>query len=401
MFQGTQKLIKTFLMVFFLFFSLFYLHATDISTHHQAKTIRVSYNLLSVSQDNDGNGIKTEYEYSLLQKLRLYTGWKYEYVGDNGDTSMENKLTLLQEGKIDLIAGVSKTPEREKIFNYSNQSVANKFTIITVKEGNYHFSTEDYTQWNNIIVGCLTDSPFIQSFDTYAQMHHFSYTLKYYSSQQALSEALQNGQINCTLSSNLKTLHNEWIIDKLHGEPLFIVTKKENKTLAQELDQGLDQLFKTEPKLKSDLHTQYYDNTPMQVYFTREEQTFIETCQKEGIVFSAIINPDMKPYSYLNEGKMIGSNVDICQLIFKKAGLQFAISDISTPEEYIHLVDSKTQDVILDFMFDYAHAESYGYYECNPYYSDSISSIHLKKKQINDIKTIAIPNTLKSLALFA
>lgn len=51
---------------------------------------------------------KSGYAYEYLQKVAYYSGWKYEYVYGDWSTILE----MLEQGEIDLMAGVSYTESR-------------------------------------------------------------------------------------------------------------------------------------------------------------------------------------------------------------------------------------------------------------------------------------------------
>ena len=58
--------------------------------------------------------MKTGYAYDYYQKLSEYTGWKYEYVyGKYADL-----YQMLLDGKIDLLAGLARTKERQGLIGY-------------------------------------------------------------------------------------------------------------------------------------------------------------------------------------------------------------------------------------------------------------------------------------------
>ncbi|WP_294520279.1 hypothetical protein, partial [uncultured Anaerovibrio sp.] len=60
------------------------------------------------------NKVKSGYGYDYLQRLKLLTNWKYEYVyGTYGE--LYDKLL---KGEIDLLGGLAYTPDRVAVLNY-------------------------------------------------------------------------------------------------------------------------------------------------------------------------------------------------------------------------------------------------------------------------------------------
>lgn len=101
------------------------------------ETVRVGYYENEVFQEGAQEGaVKTGYAYEYYQKISEYTGWRYEYeYGEFGDL-----YQMLLDGKIDLIAGLARTEERESIIGYPDAAMGNE-TYNLVK----HDDDEDIT----------------------------------------------------------------------------------------------------------------------------------------------------------------------------------------------------------------------------------------------------------------
>ena len=79
------------------------------------ETVRVGYYENEVFQEGAGQGIeKTGYAYEYYRKISEYTGWRYDYIyGDYGDL-----YEKLENGEIDLLAGLAFTDERAGVIGY-------------------------------------------------------------------------------------------------------------------------------------------------------------------------------------------------------------------------------------------------------------------------------------------
>ena len=101
------------------------------------ETVRVGYYENEVFQEGAQEGaVKTGYAYEYYQKISEYTGWRYEYeYGEFGDL-----YQMLLDGKIDLLAGLARTDEREPVIGYPDAAMGNE-TYNLVK----HDDDEDIT----------------------------------------------------------------------------------------------------------------------------------------------------------------------------------------------------------------------------------------------------------------
>ena len=73
------------------------------------ETVKIGY--YQAKDFQEGDGVKTlhrGYSYEYIQKIASYTGWQYEYVSGDWTSLYEKLLT----GEIDMMAGVSYSPER-------------------------------------------------------------------------------------------------------------------------------------------------------------------------------------------------------------------------------------------------------------------------------------------------
>lgn len=78
------------------------------------------YEKANFQEGMDDDSVKSGYGYEYIQKIAGYTGWKYKYVYG----SFSELIEMLTDGRIDMLAGVSYSEEREKNINYSKYSMA-------------------------------------------------------------------------------------------------------------------------------------------------------------------------------------------------------------------------------------------------------------------------------------
>lgn len=96
------------------------------------KTVRIGYYASHNFQDGAGNGeSKDGYSCEYIQKVAVYTGWRYEYVYG----TWEGLYKELISGDIDLMAGIAYTDERAQEILYPEHEMLNEtYYIYTDKE---------------------------------------------------------------------------------------------------------------------------------------------------------------------------------------------------------------------------------------------------------------------------
>ena len=104
------------------------------------------------------------------------------------------------------------------------------------------------------------------------------------------------GEIDAALTSNLRSIDDEWVLAQFASSPFYIMTRKGNRRLMAEVNEALEQLSNDEPGLLTMLMNKYY--TPdcgEEIAFTVEERAYIEAMR--GVKLTALINPDRAPFS--------------------------------------------------------------------------------------------------------
>lgn len=332
---------------------------------------------------------RSGYGYEYLQEISRYTDWQYTYVGYN--KTWGEMQRLLEEGKIDILTSAQKNPEREAKFLFSDSPIGVSTTMLTVKQGNSKYLTEDYTQYNGMRVGMLTGNSRNDSFEQFAKEHGFTFVPTYFPSLQELTDALlKTNTIDAIVSSNLRDTKGEWIVTEFAPSPFYIITRKDSPELMQEINKALQYLAKDNPNLNSELGHKYYvaDNSE-EIPFTVEERNYIASLQQQGTVLKGVINTDRAPISSIVNAKLEGIIPDLIREIFKRANIKIETVGSKNRQDYQRLVNDGDIAFKLDARFDYYNAEREGYKLTDPYVSFSISKLFLKKNQNVRAQSIA------------
>ena len=79
--------------------------------------VRVGYDVTGVLLIKDQEGVFRGYNADFLYEIAKYTNWKYEFVPFN---TWAGALQALEQGKIDVLPTVMKSPAREKTMLFAN-----------------------------------------------------------------------------------------------------------------------------------------------------------------------------------------------------------------------------------------------------------------------------------------
>lgn len=358
-------------------------HAEETDVEKQ--TIRVGFFGFDGYHQMDEAGNRSGYGYDFLQMIAPYANFEYEYIGY--DKSWGEMLQMLSDGEIDMVTSARKTPDREALYEYSNLSIGKSFTVFTTSPDHLQYTTEDYSTLDGIRVGLMQDSVRSLSFDAYAKAHGFTYEPVYYPSQKEILQALSEGkEIDAVVTSDLRTLEQEILIDKFDESEIYAIVKKGNHELMQRIDDAIEQLNADSPGWAYALKTKHYSSssTEGRLLLTTKEQHYIDQLNADGTSLKILINPDLEPYSYFENGKAKGILVDLLAASAKKAGFSYEILETKDIHEYLEMIQSGVADLVFDATFDYNTAEKNGYYLTSPYYTVTYARLTYKNRDTED-----------------
>ncbi len=372
--MGERAVLKIFKILCVIVLSVIFC-ANEVNAQERQR-IRVGYFRYDNFNDATEDGEKSGYGYDILQKLRIYENWNYEYVGYDENNTWQDMLRLLENGEIDLLAPVNYTEARHEKFDYASLPMGTSSTVISVHANNRKYTTWDYSNWNNISVGMIVSNNQNHSFHDYAEKHGFTYKSVLCESTDELFAKLQSGEVDMIVTSSMLKLTNVWILDEFEPTDVYYVVRKGNTALLNQVNDGLSKLAKAEPQYQDTLYQKYYKNsTGRSVQFTRDEQAYIDDSIKKQKVYYAVINPNRKPLSYYENNKMKGLLLDIAKEIFFRTGLNIQVLVLDSREKYYYKIKDKSVDIICDYTGNANRAERNNLVLLDSYYNSTVSRL--------------------------
>lgn len=120
---------------------------------------------------------------------------------------------------------------------FSNQPVGTCGTMLTIKAGNEQIIPQDYSTYDGMRVGMIRQNIRNENFKKFAEMKGFSYESVYYPDAAALYDGLQSGEVDAAVTTSLRAVKNEWMLDIFSREPFYVMVRKEDTKLLQWVDQ--------------------------------------------------------------------------------------------------------------------------------------------------------------------
>ena len=312
----------------------------------QHETVKVGFFAMDGYHMMDEKGNRSGYGYDFLRLMARYWDVNYEYVGY--DKSWEDMQQMLEDGEIDMVTSARKTPDREGKFDFSRPIGTNN-GILTVRSDNSTIIDGNYSTYNGMRVALLNGNTRNEEFENFADNKGFTYVPSYFDTTAEMDEALQSGAVDAIVTSSLRKTKNERIVDKFGNSDFYVIVKKGNTELLNEVNYAIDQMNAVEDDWKTTLYNKNYESTETKkLEYTEKEQSIIAQYSRDNPLH-ILCDPTRYPYSYNENGEMKGIIPDYFRKIADYAGISYEFLTPVTRDEYIAYQGNKeATDISID-----------------------------------------------------
>ncbi len=287
------------------------------------------------------------------------TGKKVQFVKVD---SFKESLQLLKDGKVDLHAGLFKTPEREEFLDYSEQLLALDYYIFT--HPSIH-PIKTLKKTAGLFIG-IQKGGYTEQF---VRSKVPSNRIVLYDRFQDLFRAALEGEIKVFVATELSLLYYlkenllinffEYGQDRpLFSQVYYTATRKGDPLLIQQVNDGLKAIGSQERKqLEDKWIVKDFREIPREpaaalpeketrVALSAQEQAFL----KAHPVIRVHNEKDWPPFNYFEYGSPRGLSIDYMNLVAEKLGIK--VDYVSGPSwnEFLRMVKRKELDVMLNIV---------------------------------------------------
>ena len=357
----------------------------------ETRIVRVSYfefpGYHDVIEDEYGN-LGSGYGFDFLQLLRRYTNLNYQYVGCG--SSWQEAQEMLRTGEIDMVTSARKTSQREKEFAFSSP-IGTSNAELCVRSDDDRFGLNDYGSFDGMTIGVLKGNSRNGDLAILSQEKGFTYQTVEYEEEMELTAALRNGEVDGIVASSLRKHTGEKIVARFALEEFYVIVRKEDTDLLDEINRGIEQMDQNEGDWRNKLFYKYTTNNLESIlFFTPEEQEYIRAVQSGEKVITATAQPDRDPYSYVENGELVGIIPDYFAHLMEMAGLPYSVMVAENRAQYYDWATNNMVDVYMDIRPERSMilSEDSGV-STDPYIQLTLSRV-TKKDFRGEIHTVAV-----------
>ena len=237
----------------------------------QEKVVRLGYTVPDYFKTHPEDLEKSGYTYDYLQMIADYSRWRYEYVYG----SWTDLLEKLKSGDIDMLANVSYTPEREKVYSFSDfpLRIETYYIFVPSAKASLYHEISDF-QGRKIAVGKNTIAGRkIRDFD---EAHHLGLEIVEYGSIDARIDALNRGDVDgiAEFTSRLDIGNDLTPLFFVGNDTSFFAVTKGREDVMKDLNRALAEIHIYNPTFDAGLRQKYFQNDRGTALLTLDDRTW-------------------------------------------------------------------------------------------------------------------------------
>ncbi|MDO4197963.1 MAG: transporter substrate-binding domain-containing protein [Erysipelotrichaceae bacterium] len=275
-----------------------FLPCTDIKAD-ETKTVRVGWYYLDNFQEGmSDTEEKSGYSYEYLQAISAYTGWEYEYV--YGDWS--ELFRQLTSGTIDIMAAVTRTPEREALFLFPSRAMAYEDYYIFKRNDETEINANDIHSLTGKKIGTIRDNLISTYFEEWLSNSGVDCEEVQFATFSDRDIAFQNKEVDCIVSvdNNVSEDRGFTKLFKIGSCDSCIAVSTKRQDLLDELNKAQSALFESDPYFIESLQIKYYEKALLTSYLSDDENRWVINhdtltvgCVKDYLPFSGVENNEV------------------------------------------------------------------------------------------------------------
>ena len=377
---------RRFLLFLLSFLVLFYAWlpqaAVRIEAEDSPAVVKVGYfsngGFMSRKEDGTYAGYDIEYYYTLAG----YANWKLEI---EDYPNLDSALEALERGDIDILSGLSRTPERESRYLVSSSKMCTSHISVQVRADDTRYSAGDTATMADIQCGILKGSNVIALYTNWCTENGLSPHVVEYDSLDLRNAALLSGEVDAIAAGS--TIEGAQKIAEFPSLDLYFMLNRNRADLKGQLDRAMGILSLQSPSYTRALFDKYFpasrNSSPS---FSQKEQQFIAA---HPVIRIAMLSDDA-PFSHLeSNGKMTGFLPEYYAHLAEVIGNSIECVPCADADETFQAVQDGRADLIGKVEDNIFVAESRGVILTNPYLSMNLAEI--TKAGTASVSTAAVP----------
>ena len=356
----------------------------------EAKTRTVRVGWYEGTYNTTGpDGQRRGYSYEYQQAVAAHTGWKYEYV----EGSWAELMSMLKNGQIDLLGGISYTEERSTSMLFSELPMGEDKYYLYVDTSNTDIATSDLTTLNGKRIGMLPKALTVEMFHEWEKSHGVNTQQVDITGADDVRQKLKNHEIDGFVLNESPQWERDSISPALliGGSYNYFAVSKKRPDLKEELDQVMQKIGRENPFYIDDLYKRYLSANSLET-LTDEEQNWLEQhgavrigYLKNDVGISLVDTESEKPVGIINDYISLASGC------LGEKNIEFQLTGFDSQEEELQALKDGRIDMIFHMNQNPYEAEQNDVILSNTVFEVNVAVLTgVKKFDENKENTVAV-----------
>ena len=218
-------------------------------------------------QDGSYEGYDIEYYYTIAG----YANWDVQLVEFK---DLESAQDALERGDIDVMSGLSKTPERVRRYIVSSQKMCTTHIAVQTRADDDRFAAGDISTMSGLTCGILRGSNVINLYTAWCAANGLVPHIVLFDSLKQRNQALDSRQVDAIAAGS--TIAGAQKIAEFPALDLFFMFNRKKTELKAQLDRAMGLLSLENPNYQLNLYDEYFPSSRnTKPYFSATEKAFI------------------------------------------------------------------------------------------------------------------------------
>ena len=266
------NILKSAALILSFIISLSFVFTFSVSAEGKDHVVRVGW-FESPFNQTDEYGRRSGYAYEYEQKIAAFTGWTYEYIRG----SWPDLLEMLGEGKIDILADVSYTEQRQSKMLFSSLPMGAEEYYLYIDPDNSEISPENLSLLNGKKIGADKGSVQIDCFKEWAESNRINAeVIEMTDSLEDSIDLLYRGSIDLYLTvGGYFDSDVAFPVCKVGESQFYFAVSKERPELLDELNTAMNWIQTKDPFYNQKLNIKYLNASGISHVLNSAEKNWI------------------------------------------------------------------------------------------------------------------------------
>lgn len=376
--------------------------AQDSSTEASHRTVTVGYMDSAGILTKKSDGTYEGYTYDYLMRVAQFTGWTFEFVEAQGETSSEQAadlMDMIDNARVDVIGGMTYSPALGERYEYPQNSYGSAHTsLFAPNVGATVSRTNLFTQDELHVAIVSTAKRRRAELEYYCEQNGIKLVTIECDTIEEMHEKTLAGEADVFLEIDINIQDGFHIVSSFAERPYFFASPAGDRAIIDEIDATIVRINQGNPQLQETLYNKYFMKSETNFALTDQELQYArnhETLRVGVIAEKAPLQSFDK-----QTGEFKGVTQGVLEYLSEHAGLSFEVVKIPRSDDIDAAIREANVDIVAGVNDNDSTSADYSLALTAPYMSTSTLLVYNKFVDPDDLegKTIALPWELEEAA---